>query len=83
MLILINPRFQGRQWRTLRVCAFVGTGLSGFAPIIHGIVIFGIPQMMAQSGMPFYLLEGFFLLLGVFFYAVSTGSRKLFLYADE
>jgi adiponectin receptor len=72
ILFLVNPQFQGPRWRTLRVCAFIGTGLSGFVPLIHGLSIFGLPQMMKQSGMPYYLVEGLLLLLGAFFYTVSA-----------
>jgi hypothetical protein len=48
----------------------VGLGASGFAPLIHGITMFGWSQMVKQSGMPYYLVEGGFLLTGSFFYAV-------------
>ncbi|KAL8873310.1 MAG: hypothetical protein Q9198_007046 [Flavoplaca austrocitrina] len=68
VIILLNPRLQGLRYRTLRVCTFVFTGLSGFAPLIHGIKLYGIPQMNRQSGMPYYLLEGLLLIIGAFFY---------------
>lgn len=68
VFILLNPRLQGLRYRTLRVCTFVFTGLSGFAPLIHGIRLFGISQMNRQSGMPYYLLEGLLLIIGAFFY---------------
>ncbi|KAL8801404.1 MAG: hypothetical protein Q9182_004468 [Xanthomendoza sp. 2 TL-2023] len=72
VIILLNPRLQGLRYRTLRVCTFVFTGLSGFAPLIHGIKLFGIPQMNRQSGMPSYLLEGLLLIIGAVF---EYGSR--------
>ncbi|KAK0609222.1 hemolysin-III related-domain-containing protein [Bombardia bombarda] len=56
--MLVGPKFQGRSWRRFRVMCFVGTGLSGFAPLAHGIYLFGWSQMMKQSGMPYYLAEG-------------------------
>jgi len=49
---------------------FVGTGLSGLAPLGHGIQMFGFVQMLKQSEMPYYLAEGGLLGLGVFLYAV-------------
>ncbi|CAG8028614.1 unnamed protein product [Penicillium olsonii] len=67
--ILLNPKFAGRGWRTFRTCAFVATGLSGFAPMAHGIKIFGFSQMVKQSGMPYYLVEGALLILGSVIYA--------------
>jgi adiponectin receptor len=72
MIALVSPKFQGRRWRTFHVCIFVGTGMSGLAPLAHGIIIFGFEQMMKQSGMPYYILEGLLLLLGAFFYIVSS-----------
>ncbi|CAG8226752.1 unnamed protein product [Penicillium salamii] len=70
--ILLNPKFSGRSWRTFRVCAFVATGLSGFAPLAHGIKIFGFSQMAKQSGMPYYLVEGILLVLGAVVYATRV-----------
>ncbi|KAL8732763.1 MAG: hypothetical protein Q9166_002544 [cf. Caloplaca sp. 2 TL-2023] len=69
VIILLNPKLQGLRYRTLRVCTFVFTGLSGFAPLVHGIQLFGVKQMNRQSGMPFYLLEGLLLIIGALFYA--------------
>ena len=76
IFILLNPKFQGRRWRTFRVCTFVGTGLSGFAPVVHGIKIFGFSQMEKQSGMAYYVGEGLLLMLGAIFYTVSIEMLK-------
>ena len=65
----MNPKFQGRRFRNLRVATFLLTGCSGFAPLVHGLKLFGFAQMNKQSGMPYYLFEGFLLILGAFFYA--------------
>ena len=67
---MVSPIFQGRKFRIFRTLTFVGLGTSGFAPLVHGITMFGWPQMVKQSGMPYYLAEGGFLLAGAFFYAV-------------
>jgi adiponectin receptor len=84
IFLLLIPKFQGPRWRTFRVCAFVATGLSGFVPLAHGIKIYGFVQMQKQSGMPYYLGEGFLLILGAIFYTVSIetlntlcGLRKM------
>ncbi|KAI0835988.1 mPR-like GPCR protein [Hypoxylon sp. FL0890] len=78
IIIVLAPTFQGPRWRTLRLLTFVCTGLSGLAPIIHGIVMFGFAQMMRQSGLPFYLAEGGLFLLGAIVYAVSWPPILLF-----
>lgn len=67
---MVNPRFQGPKFRAFRALTFVSTGLSGFAPLIHGVKMFGVSQMMKQSGMPYYLIEGGFLLSGALIYMV-------------
>ncbi|KAI8962104.1 HlyIII-domain-containing protein [Daldinia sp. FL1419] len=71
IIIVLAPAFQGPKWRTLRLLTFVCTGLSGLAPIIHGITMFGFAQMMKQSGLPYYLAEGGLFLLG----AIVYGTR--------
>lgn len=70
IFIMVNPRFQGPEFRAFRALTFVATGLSGFAPLVHGVKMFGISQMMKQSGMPYYLTEGGFLLSGALIYVV-------------
>ena len=72
VVTLVIPKFQGLRFRSFRVSAFILMGLSGFAPLIHGLKIFGWAHMMKQSGMPYYLLEGFLLILGAVFYATRV-----------
>lgn len=76
MFIVINPRFQGRRWRTLRAWAFILTGLSGFIPVIHGILQIGLARSVRESGLGHYLLEGVLLMIGAFFYAVRIQLEK-------
>jgi adiponectin receptor len=68
-LLVLHPRLQGRKWRNFRVTVFVSTGLSGFAPVIHGVLVYGFDRAWQQTGMPYYLLEGAIFILGVMFYA--------------
>jgi adiponectin receptor len=67
-LLVLHPHLQGRKWRTFRAIVFVSTGLSGFAPVIHGSVVYGFDRAWQQTGMPYYLLEGAIFILGVTFY---------------
>ncbi|KAI0401454.1 mPR-like GPCR protein [Xylaria palmicola] len=69
IVIMIAPYFQGLKWRTFRLAVFVVTGLSGLAPIIHGIHLFGFAQMARQSGLPYYIAEGGLFLVGAVTYA--------------
>ncbi|KAB8212954.1 hemolysin-III channel protein Izh2 [Aspergillus novoparasiticus] len=65
-----HPKCQDHRWRTFRVCAFVGTGLSGVAPLTHGVELFGLAQMLKHLGMAYYLGEGLLLILGAIFYTL-------------
>ncbi|KAI0147766.1 mPR-like GPCR protein [Xylariaceae sp. FL1272] len=68
IFIMANPRFQTRKHRVFRTLVFATTAISGFAPVIHGCVIFGIPKMLKQSGLPGYLFQFLFLFLGAVVY---------------
>jgi adiponectin receptor len=68
-LFMLSKHFQGPQYRNLRLGAFVSTGLSAIAPIIHGTIRFGFDQFVRQSGLKYYLTEGFLILVGVAFHA--------------
>lgn len=70
LIVLLHPKFQGPRWRTFRVCIFIGTGCSAFAPIIHAIVYFGWDYVVNGTGMPWYLGEGGFLILGAVIYSL-------------
>lgn len=84
VFVMISPKFQGRRWRNFRILCFVGTGMSGLVPLAHGIYLFGFSQMLKQSGMPYYLIEGGFLCLGALVYAtrfpecLSPGTFDLY-----
>ncbi|KAH8162046.1 hypothetical protein CIB48_g6208 [Xylaria polymorpha] len=69
IVIMLAPCFQGSNWRTFRLVVLVVTGLSGLAPIIHGIHMFGFAQMVKQSGLPYYFAEGGLFLIGAITYA--------------
>ncbi|KAK4113184.1 HlyIII-domain-containing protein [Canariomyces notabilis] len=66
--IVLNPKFQSRKWRPVRVCSFVATGFSAFAPIIHAAIIFPYHQLDQQAGLRYYYIEGVLVLIGTFHY---------------
>ncbi|ETN42494.1 uncharacterized protein HMPREF1541_01651 [Cyphellophora europaea CBS 101466] len=68
-ILVIDPKLQGLKYRSLRTSAFVLTALSGFAPIIHGLLMYGWSQMWVRSGMPYYFLEGIVYGFGAFLFA--------------
>lgn len=62
------------DWRHVRVGAHVALGLSGFIPLFHGTWRYGLEHMFTYSGMPYYLLEAVFYILGVTLYVVSFST---------
>lgn len=75
--MVINPSLHGPKWKTLRLSAFVATGLSAFAPIIHGALLFPYGQFDKQTGLRYYYLEGVLIMMGVWFYAVRQSCSTL------
>jgi adiponectin receptor len=76
-IIVVGPSSQTRQWRILRLCAFVLTGFSAFAPITHAMIVFPYSQLDKQAGLRYYYLEGISIMAGVFFYAVSSSPGQV------
>ncbi|EHY59097.1 ADIPOR-like receptor IZH2 [Exophiala dermatitidis] len=66
--LVLHPKLQGIRYRDHRTWAFILTALSGFAPIIHGMLLYGWKEMWLRSGMPYYLLEGLAYGIGAFFF---------------
>ena len=66
----IHPKFQGQKYRLFRALMFVATGMCGVAPLIHGLNVFGMSQMMRKA-FPYTMAKAGCLLSGTAFYAVS------------
>lgn len=66
----MHLKFQGAKYRLFWVLMFVVTGLSGIAPLIHGLIVFGMPQMMRKA-FPYTLAKAGCFLSGTLFYVVS------------
>jgi adiponectin receptor len=68
-ILVLHPRLQGLKWRGVKTAAFVSTALSGFAPIGHGLLMYGWDVMWERSGMPWWFAEGAAYGIGVWFFA--------------
>lgn len=66
----MHPKFQGSKYRLFRALMFVATGLSGVAPLLHGLNVFGMSQMMRKA-FPYTMVKAVCLLSGTSFYAVN------------
>ena len=50
---------------------FVAMGLSAVFPVLHGLIVFGLQQMISQIGLSWVVLQGLLHILGAGIYAVS------------
>lgn len=66
--IQLHPKTQRFEYRSLKAYAFVATALTGFAPIGHGLYLYGWQEMWVRSGMPYYFLEGILYGTGAVFF---------------
>ena len=66
----MHPKFRGASYRLFRALMFMATGFSGVAPLIHGLNVFGMSQMMRKA-FPYTLATAGCLLSGTSFYAVN------------
>ncbi|KAJ5364598.1 hemolysin-III family protein [Penicillium cataractarum] len=75
ILMTMHPKFQGPKYRLFRALMFVATGLSGVAPLIHGLSVFGMSQMMRKA-LPYTLAKAGCLLSGTSFYVTRFPESR-------
>jgi adiponectin receptor len=75
-VLVLHPLLQGLKYRPHRTLAFVLTALSGFAPIGHGLYLYGWKGMWERSGMPYWFLEGLVYGLGATFFGTRFPESR-------
>lgn len=50
---------------------FVGLGVSGVVPVVHGLTVYGFEELDRRMGLSWVLLQGVLYISGAFIYAVS------------
>ncbi|KAI1133212.1 hemolysin-III family protein [Nemania abortiva] len=63
------------KYRLFRALMFVATSLSGVAPLIHGVNVFGISQM-TRKAFPYTLVKAGYLPSGTSFYATRFPESR-------
>jgi len=71
IITTIHPELQGHKYRFLRTIAFVATGMSVVAPLIHGLDMFGLDLMNKKALTHTMAAKAGCLLSGTALYAVS------------
>lgn len=66
--------FRTPALRPYRALMFVGLGVSGVIPVLHGLSFYGYRQLDERMSLSWVLLQGGLYIFGAFFYAVSIWS---------
>lgn len=56
---------------------FVGLGVSGVVPVIHGSMIYGLQGLEERMSLSWVVLHGVMYILGAFLYAVSVLTTSM------
>ncbi|KAL3483459.1 hemolysin-III family protein [Aspergillus germanicus] len=75
VFMTMHPKFQGSKYRLFRALMFVATGMCGVAPLIHGLNVFGMSEMMRKA-FPYTLAKAGCLLSGTLFYATRFPESR-------
>jgi adiponectin receptor len=63
---------ESEEWIKYRLLPFLGLGFFACIPIAHAAFMFPYDQLLQQSGLNYYYLEGVLMVTGVLFLAVRT-----------
>lgn len=55
---------------------FVVLGLSAVVPVLHGVWMYGVPEMRGRIGLTWVVLQGSLYIFGAGLYAASTPTRS-------
>ncbi|KAM5354491.1 hypothetical protein ACJ41O_001138 [Fusarium nematophilum] len=69
-------RFRTPTWRPYRATMFIGLGLSGVVPVIHGAFIYGIQGLEDRMSLSWVALHGAMYIFGAVLYAVRWPERS-------
>ncbi|KAJ9134084.1 ADIPOR-like receptor IZH2 [Pleurostoma richardsiae] len=67
--------FRTPAWRPYRALMFVGLGVSGVVPVLHGMEIYGYAALNERMGLNWVLLQGATYIFGAFLYAARWPER--------
>lgn len=67
--------FRTPEWRPYRAMMFIGLGVSGVFPVIHGVAIYGFQELNERMGLKFVIAQGALYILGAGIYAARVPER--------
>ncbi|KAK7214113.1 hypothetical protein V2G26_021291 [Clonostachys chloroleuca] len=69
-------QFRTPKWRPYRAIIFIGLGLSGFIPIVHGVTIYGYRSLEDRISVTWIIIHGAMYILGAVLYAARWPERS-------
>ncbi|KHN96123.1 Hly-III-related protein [Metarhizium album ARSEF 1941] len=69
-------RFRTPKWRTYRASLFIGLGLSGVIPVIHGVSVYGYAELEERMSISWIVAQGAMYIFGAVLYAVRWPERS-------
>ncbi|PHH69100.1 hypothetical protein CDD82_7988 [Ophiocordyceps australis] len=69
-------RFRSPEWRTYRACMFVGLGISGVIPGIHGLMLYGYEELQIRMSINWVAAQGALYIFGAALYAARWPERS-------
>ncbi|KAH7248270.1 mPR-like GPCR protein [Fusarium solani] len=69
-------QFRTSKWRPYRAMMFIGLGLSGFIPVIHGITIYGYKGLENRMSVTRIIIHGAMYIFGAALYAARWPERS-------
>ncbi|KAG6021333.1 hypothetical protein E4U41_002523 [Claviceps citrina] len=69
-------RFRTPKWRPYRAGMFIGLGLSGVVPVIHGLSIYGYAGLDDRMSISFVFAQGAMYIFGAVLYAIRWPERR-------
>ncbi|KAF5677028.1 PHO87-like protein [Fusarium heterosporum] len=69
-------RFRTPTWRPYRTMMFIGLGVSGVVPVIHGACIYGFQGLEERMSLSWVILHGAMYIFGAVLYAVRWPERS-------
>lgn len=67
-------RFRTPKWRIYRASIFIGLGLSGVVPVVHGMSVYGYAGLEERMSISWVIAQGAMYIFGAVLYAVSLSS---------
>ncbi|KAK2608589.1 hypothetical protein QQS21_002815 [Conoideocrella luteorostrata] len=69
-------RFRTPQWRPYRAAMFIGLGVSGIGPCLHGMSIFGYSGLEDRMSISWVIAQGIMYIFGAVLYAIRWPERS-------